>query len=576
MKRYTLCYIIAFLVSIPFLLAEPQKSLTSIPFVKVSADGAPPAIKKKEEKEILYSPYDCVKIALDDARAVALLNDNDLDIQYIRYLALYNTPITKRQNLKKALDFAINSLNTQYREIKRTAILPATGADPIVIRVNLKDYGIDPKAWDDLAEKGSGRVPLSDPYFHTHVKIIENLEPIYETKKTPREVLIQTPYGSRYVTEYVEEKIVVRHAKKRSKIVLSTAPWITYKDNGAAIGELTTLTQTKSPILRGDWFLTYASWAPAYYQLIGIKGKVQLVNGVAKILKGEKEFEKLALINEELAKKSTIAAVADAKIVTLNNRILARIPTVAGYTGGYYWSSLDTDTGIDDEDYLNAIARFDDPKIKAKELIATAINTLQIYALTDAENNLVLFADPKVAIHGDVMPTRLQDKIVWAGTRNCALCHYEGIIPIRDKVRDLSQAQIALLIAQQDKSKDRSIAKKIKEAFKPDLKGVIQYDNSIHAAAILACNGMKPRENISNFETFIVNYFDGFVNLEIAAREAGLHKEQLLFYLKKAINVDHTVTSLLQTPPVDVSRIPWERQGFAVMMNFLITQLKTK
>jgi hypothetical protein len=529
--------------------------------------------------EVVYSPYDCVRLAAEDTQALTLLNDPELDPKYVRYLALYNYPKALRIKLKKAIDFVINSLNTEYRQIIRTAFLPADADDPIILRINLQDYGIDPKAWDDLAEKGSGRVPLPDPYFHKKVEIISEKPAEYDTRTITKEKTVTDQNGYKQKKTYKEEEKYIKNpAVKEKKIVLASAPWLAVEDKGVAIADLIKNTQTKNPILRADWFLAYATQPPAYYQLIGIKGKVELVGGIQKIKKGEKEFEKLALIDEQLAKKSRVAAIADSKIVTLNNRILTRFPTVAGYTGGYYWRSSDTKTGLNDEDYLNALANFDKPKIAAQELIATAINTLQIYALTDAEENLVLFADPQVAIHGDQMSTRLQDKLIYAGIRNCTICHYEGMVAIRDKVRGLAQGKISLFISKHTSPEERknNVAKKIKEAFSPDIKGLIQHDNAIHAAAILACNDMKPLENKDNIEDFLVLYLDTFLTVDMIAREVGWPKDKLLEALKRAVGLDHTVVSMLQVPVISISRIPWENQGFDVLMSYLLSIPKQK
>lgn len=543
---------------------------------KIALENKPTFSLQPLVAEKMYSAFDCVQLASLDIQAVKTLNDPDLDPHYIRYLALYNYPKEKRKLLKKASDYVINSLNTKYLNIKRTALIPADTDDTLVIRVNLKDYGIDPKAWDDLAELGSGRVPLPDPYFHYRLEAFEENKQEFEIKKVKKEIEVIDHLGRRIKKEIeVEEKIPKPSTVKIKRFALAQAPWLIIPDNGVALTNLVNYTYTKNPILRADWFLTYASWSPAYYALIGIKGKPERIDGVLKIKNGENEFEALAQFDAIKSKQALITSITDTKIVALNNRIISRRPTVAGYLGGAYWASGDTNTGLDDEDYMNNLIKFDNPKIKAKEIIASVANQMHIYAVTDNQRNLVLFADPQIAIHGDQMPTRIQDKIVYAGLRNCALCHNEGIVTIRDKVRSLAQGKIALFINNLVNNKiDHELSKRIQQTFYPDIKPIQLHDNALFQATLLACNELTPLQNKAIFEDFIITYFDEFVTIDKVALEVGTPKETLLDLLKKEQNLDHTVVSLLQDAPLDISRLQWENQGHSVLMKVLLKYLR--
>lgn len=521
------------------------------------------AIAQPPAPERLYTPFDVVQVAENDAKGVAALNDPELQSKYCRYADLRNYSKARRDRIRKAVDFVVNSLNTQYRTIVRTATLPAGSDDPIVLRINLQDYGISPEAFDQLCDEGSGNVPIPEPYYHVDlVNLVEEVE--YEEKQVLVNGWYKDPTTGKqvYGQHYENQKNPKGTPKKVKKKTRAAAPWLAAVDKGVAISNLIQLTQTRNPIVRADWFVVYASWAPAYYRLLGIK----------KNENGEKVFNELAGV-EKRAEKSIVASVSDSKIVALHNRILSRLPTTNGYLGGYFWASADTDKGIDDEDYMNELANFAKPKVAAKELITSWYNTLQGYAVTDNKGNLLNVANPNVAIFGDQMPTKLQDKQVYAGLRSCAICH-QGLIDINDKVRGLAQRQIALFITQnvtaEDKKKDPDIAKKIRDAFSPELRGLLAHDNAIHAAAIKACNDLTPQQNRDLLEEIFVEYIDGTISLEQAAGDAGLTKDQLEALLKKGVGLDYTLVSLLQVPPIPVSRFPWERQGHTALQQYLL------
>lgn len=571
-------YLPAAVLVILSLIVSPFIVHSASPFVANSNE----VVQKVAER--YHTPFDVTKVAFADARAVAKTADPEVEVEYIRYLDLRCVPREHRMKLKRALDKLLNSLNTKYRDIIRTAVLPSE-QDPVVIRVNLNDFGISKEAWDFLAENGSGPNGLPDPFYHVFLEEVTNGKDTTEEyeEEVKRTGTRRGTNGQLYETEWTEKVKRTRTVpgKSTKKKTYATAPWLAMEpnqnDRGKTIAGLVDITQTKNPILNGQWFLYYAGIPPAYWLFIGLKGKIEKndVTKVFTIKDGEKEFEDLVKFDRVRAKQSQVGAISDSKIVTLHNRILIRKPTVNGLVVGYYWASFDTDSGIDDQDYLNNIANFDNPKIVAKEIIATAVNTLQVYAVADANGNLVSEAATKVAIHGDSMPTKIKDKVIYSGIRSCALCHNEGIIPIDDNVRDLASDSIALLITdklkKENKEKDRELAKRIKDAFKPNLKEIVKFDVSIHTAAIKACNDWSPNEDREAYEDFVVDYYDVSVTLEKAALEAGWPVDALELALKRAVGVDYTVTALI-SKKVKPSRLPWERQGYAAMMNYLLSQ----
>lgn len=540
-----------------------------------------------KEQETRYSPFNAVQLAFIDAVLAAQLFDLDVDPFFLRYVSLHNyTTRSKRLQVKAAVDFVVNHLNPDILRIKRTAAFPSND-DPIVIRVNLRDYGIDPNDWDRLVELGSGPVPLPEPYFHQlvqEVKIVDFSEPV--TVEEP-EVLPQwfehpAPnttyyaggyyqgkyYKAGYYTPYQPARTVTNKISKTKQVknqVLVSNPLLALDQApdspGTAIAALTQITNTKNPIVRADWFITYATWAPRYYELIGLRLKPD-PKDVTKRVFLEEDFERLVGADLILAKKDVTAAIADSKIVALHNRILQRFNTVFGLTGGYYWRSKDTDSGIDAEDYLNNIANFLNPVIKAQEIIASGRNGLHFFALTDANRIILDKAVADIAVHGDTMPTKLRDKQVWTA-RNCMMCHAGGQILPSDHVRRIAQKKIALLIA--DQTKDFSVRKAIEDAFYHDLKQVIDLDNAKFQASVLAACGLDANSIASIVENIIYEYYYSPITIDEMALEIGCTTERLQVILKRGINMDYTLTAVLQEPPVEVYRLAWERAGYTAL-----------
>lgn len=597
----------------------------------------------KQEQQ--YSPFNVLQICETDAIALAALDDKKLPVTSMRYVSLHNYPKAKRKDVKAAVDLTVSSLNVKYRNIVRTATLPANSDDPIVVRVNLDDYGISPEKWDILVEKGSGPNPVPEPYFHSlqeEIKTVPTEEVTYAAEIIGKVVTGTTPghgqitltvpddavvfiddvkqpgtgtsrlfttaalvndkkyvHKARIVFHYLGQtleaerdlptwsgwntlvsveitKVVTRSAKqvfpKKPKKIYTSAPLLAIEqipdDRGKSIANLINLTSTKNPIIRGDWFIVYAAWAPAYYHLLGLNLKPNPDKAAAiKEVFLEKDFEKLFNFKKVDAEEDIIGAVTDTKIVTLHNRIVLRYNTLRGKSGGYYWKSQDTDKGTDDEDYLNDITVFNKAKIKAQEIIASGRNGFNIYALTDANGVLLNVAAASIAIQGDKMPTKFIDKQVYAG-RNCMLCHAGGQIILKDKVRNIAQNKIALLLAH--KTKDVEVIKRVEEAFSPNLKELIDGDNAKFLSAVLAGTGREGKAIGKIFEDIIFDYFDSPVTLNKMAWEVGIDPTKLDGMLREGINLDHTLTEVIQNPPEDVARVVWEQQGYDGLTRFLL------
>lgn len=607
------------------------------PAIVAPAAVQAPVVQQVVQQEQQYSTFNAVQLANADIIALEALHDPSLDTTQIRYLSLHNFPEAERAARKANVDFVLNSLNPHYRRIVRTASLPVNAASPVVLRVNLYDYGITPVAWDQLADNGSGATPIPDPYFHTRitptslnvVTVPSNWSPAFvvtnaATAAGTSEIVIACPTGN-YTVSFdgkAAEADTIRTRRFTMNIqngrtnnyainvsgtysgipfnvsktltaasgqaytltiaaptattgtIVASAPWLALEENpgerGSTIANLTRVTNTRNPILRADWFCTYGTIAPAYYQLIGLELKnnpdpVAAVKTPKVFLQAD--FDRLVNVDVRSAGRDVVAAITDTRIVTLHNRILLRYPTVTGVTGGYYWQSKDTDRGIDDQDYLNNIHTFYDPNFVATEIIASGRNGLNFYFVADNKGIGLDLAAAAVAQHSDAMPTRLQDKQVWSA-RNCMICHGGGMITIQDRVRNIAQNRIALLINGRG---DSDTARRVDEAFSPPLPPIVDHDNATFLASCRAASGLDGPTIARSQEILITNYFDRMVTLERMAWDAGVSPAKLRAALEEGVNLDYTIVAVLQNPEEPAAVLAWERQGFAALMQYLIS-----
>lgn len=498
--------------------------LTFLPCgVALSAEEKPVAAERPLEAERLYGPNAQISLAAADIPNTAAL-------KYPFWLALGNIPIKERLLYKQSLDFVLNSLS-RSRIPKPSRAVP--DADNLVLLVvDLADYKIDYRAIGRLIDKGSGNNPLPEYYFYVSKFIEEEYNQAYGHKDA----------SGNWVTTRTE--------KERRKVKKSIcAPWV----SKSRFADLQRAAHSDYPIVRGDWFLVYAMLAPAYYDLLGLDP----VKGT------EADFLKLVRADDKLARGLELTGIADTKIVTLHNRRLVRIPTVNGLTGGYSWQSQDTDDPVEDGDYLNELVR---PKVKAKELIASLANGLQAYALVNADGLLQKAAPITIARD---KKTRLNSAEVFNGL-SCVTCHDQGLWEIDDKVRKLAENSVTLFVTHRLKANgktDQEEVDAVVEQFIFQPTPVIQHDRLIYSTAVAQVNGLTPQKNAKQFEDLCWNYLDRPLTLTHASFDCGVPEDILRKNLEGA-PLDHTATSLVRG--VAVSRIPYERQGFSVLMNRLM------
>ena len=500
--------------------------------------GPPNLVQQPPQQEIIYGPNSAVIFATGDMLTIPK------EIQpYIRYIALYNIPKAKRKEYAATLSFVCNSLSTR----RRMYIPEFVGAsDETLIRLNIADYEWLPEAWERLGSKGSGVHPQPEPYFHMFID-----QPIFEKVKVKKKITERVPWkddrGIQYVNKDgskafrdVEKEIEVEEtvSNKRKFIVDYKAPWL----DQLAVKTLVECTNSEFPIYRLDWFISNVIVPPAYYNFLKLGDKAE-------------DFDKLIFADEKLAAKarSQDKAVVIASIVARNNRTLNRSPT---FTGGYFWKSHDSLKSTDDRNYVQFLL---DEKFDATEDIGTLPNGLQAYFLTDDQGKRIDFANPDIAIDNSAV-----DRIIRTG-RSCIVCHADGIRPINDEVRALTNKiknprELKLLVTRKEDFY------RIEDLFSSDLDKQIIADQNLYRDAVSRASGLQS-ETVSRVIGEIYNgYIENLLTPEEISRDIGVEFNQLDGYIKTS--KDNLVLGLLRNPIRPIRRDQWEQsfQRFMILI----------
>lgn len=501
--------------------------------------SAQPPAAQKVQVETLHTPDSSYRFAMGDFAGLHP-KVQEKDGPCIRYLSLYHVPKDHRKDYATTVSFVLNSLSKR----KRMAIPVFVGAsDQTLIRINLKDYDIDPKAWEELGSKGSGPKATPEPYFHAYA---ERQEIEFENKitKTPRQVEKKVPtgyytrdqhgnltpqYRIEVTTEYTETVEKVPSGKVKRTLEYQSAPWL----DPTTVSLLCKSTSSQFPVMRADWFIVNATVEPAYHKLLGFGEDI-------------KSFEAFVFANEDLAKKakSQMKGVVVKSSVARNNRTLTRSPT---FTDGYYWISHDTLKSINEGNYVQNVL---DEKFDATEVIASLPNGLQAYFVGDDKGKRLDKADNEIAT--DHLAA---DRIVRNG-RSCIYCHAPGINPIQDEIRTLNtkltnKDEIRLLIAKEEDYY------RIQDLFSGNLDKKIIRDQQLYADAIAECTGLEPAFVAKTYHQQWEGYTELLITKEVAARECGLTMDEFNRFI--TFSGDPTILAFTRNPIRPVRRDQWER-----------------
>lgn len=310
---------------------------------------------------------------------------------------------------------------------------------------------------------------------------------------------------------------------------------------------LTSYTQSLYPIMRADQFVTLATVAPNYYELLGLP-------------KTRDELFALLGIDEKLLSVSNRikgSVKTDNLTVTRNNRILER------RQGAFdIWSSNDTVNSRAKKNALTQLGviegaahQFD---IDGQEHVFELGNGLWGGYLNDAKGSRV--DEVPIAIASD--PQFLDNRVL-AG-RSCFACHVLGIQPIDSDQASLLRNQVIQLrtlrpedaVALEARYDDRMVQQ------------FIQGDQNNFRSAVEFITGTTPEKIAVLYANAWRDYAESRVTLHGAATEAGLSDAGLVATLQPAI--DPNLLKFLELDakgnPRTLARDVWEDKFKIVML----------
>ena len=323
------------------------------------------------------------------------------DAHYYRWLSLWNLPRARWDDWEKVSSVHVNGLS-------REPLIVPLARKGHLLRLNLHDYRISPKVWEQLADAK----PVGEPHFHIPATVDD-----FEEVLVPSE-----PYTASDGRVYTQRWSKKRKGSKPASVI---APWVAETKAGAdAVALLVKLTQSSVPVVSADWFLYQTAIqvdrVPGYYDFLGVKN--------------EKDFQKLGGFTDDKRLvdpsflQSLRSAVGVDLAVTLQARRLERHPSL----GGGYWRSRDVRLARDKSNPLRVL---DDAFVfDASEQFIQASNGLWYTGIFNAEGVRQDSAPDFIASDRE---STSNDARVHVGM-SCFRCHTNGgLKAIDDWVRNV-------------------------------------------------------------------------------------------------------------------------------------------
>lgn len=524
-------------------------------FALVFADGPPPVpstgakrprVNRFEVVGKLYRHTDAVIAAAADMSVLSSIKGPE-ELRYYRYLTVHNLPPPMRLEGIKLSSMVINSLSRSD-----DIVVPAIGGpDNILIRLNLFDYGIDPKVWDKFGEK--------DPYFHQHIKQQATVTHILnETQWVKTGEPYQKADGKWYYK--LVEKPVATTVVEPGPVTtsLAAAAWCDANSMSLLIAK----TQSTAPILRADWFITFATLSPQYYDFLGFKKLDDYLDFVA--------FDKRAIKREARATVVTSGANGHCPRVSQNNRILRWLPT---FNGGV-WETFDYTASVGAKNVIN---NFLNNKRDAGEYIGNGGNGLQYYFLVNDKNERLDKGDSEI-----VVDTMAYDTIVRNG-RSCIWCHTKGINSFDSQFQlqvgpkpDQSDLGLSGKDGRKMSPKDAiELQQFIRKVFgTPNFTDIVGNGQKTYDAAIKLCNNLSAEENAVLFKKHWELYKEELIDTSRLSWEVGYTEEQIKAALPLRLDGrdDGVLLQQLLKPPISIRRDQFEEAFAGLMLRLLVVR----
>lgn len=434
----------------------------------VAACGAPAAAQDAAPPPALWSPAAATAAAAADAATLPA----DV-VCHVRYLDIGWLESKERPELIQVLSGHTNSLSRRIN-LRPPKLVPGTLGG--LLRVDLRDYGIDPKVWERLFS----------PYNHVPLK--------GQTADWPGGVW---QADGKY---YAPGAFKIKAGKEYA--VNAIAPW-----QGPAAGGLAGLTQSQAPIVNGLWWL----WQTVVQEGRGDTGYYNFLG-----IKDEKTFEELIRFDAKLAQELEKRRVVIFSGVTQEPRRVERLRTVLGG----YWRTFDSAVATGDKNpiaLLNGGLRFD-----ATERFAPLPNGIPVWYLADGKGKLQSKA-PDTVVRGDRFSPK--SPALLAGL-SCWRCHAEG--KADNVILGLDHAAKVGKIFSRDYRK----VEELQAQYLTEIKHLLDQDRVQYAAAIKEASGLDPQAYAAGLSKWYRYYDEAKVDLVWAARDLATTPAKLQAALK--------------------------------------------
>ena len=444
--------------------------------------------------------------------------------QHTRYLSLYNVPAAERSKVSAVLNGHCNGLSREP-DLTPLVIVPNTAGS--LLRIDLRNYRWDRSTWEKL----------SDPYFTVTVEV--------ETfKVTPWEGGLWE--GKFYAAGAFEYK---KPVKVRTQQAL--APWLTETPEARdKLEKVVTWTQSKIPVVRGDWFFNQTAAAagriPNYYDFLAVKDEATFRRAIGADVKLAEEF------GSELREAVAISGV------TLNPRAIARHATL----GGGYWRTFDFEDKNGGKSPLRVLGKDVEGEYAASEQFGHLPNGLWATGLFDRAGKVQATAPDSVASDGH---SRSNDRRIHVNV-SCLRCHSDGgLQPIDGWVRNLLTPPLAV------QTPDAAKARELRRQYLRRLEPFLSRDRLTFEDAIKEATGLDSKGYSKAHAAYWESYEDRKIGIDDAAADLGTTRATLAAALDATVkaNQGDTVLSVLLLNNPRINRVPvrvWEDSFPAAML----------
>lgn len=430
---------------------------------------------------------------------------------FLRYLDMASIHPDERENAYLVMCGHMQHIS-RASSIIRPEVVP--GSKGSLLRINLYDYGIDVKVWEQLA--------VVEPYYHVQAKFVtQKIEKVI-TKKTEKEAYYWPggvskkdgyyyPAGTYYkdvVKEVVTEKVVGENIQDKKGV---PAPWVVPTPfHQKAQADLFARTYSEVPIVRADWFFNQSAAQvdrkPGYYDFLGIKNL--------------KDFEKLVgfsqKVSDEAFKVELRASVADSG-VSLQPRAIARYP--AADSG--YWKTYDYRIALGNKNPLNVFLKDIEKEFDATETIGFGPTYFLLWGAFnqkgERQDTVPDFIAPNHMARGN-------DKRIHPNM-SCVECHYEsGFKPIDDWARNMLTPPPEFVFGSTDYNK----VKDFREQYTKKLEPWLDKDRKLFEEAVKTATGWTTKAYSKAYADFWYRFENAKVNLAWAERDTGLPQDLIV------------------------------------------------